>query len=128
MTERRWVAKTVVQAIHDAQLAEHGGAPGIRDETLLESALARPQQIASYGDPDPFDLAATYMVGIISNHPFVDGNKRTGFLVGFTFLDRHGLEISASEAEVFEIVTAIAAGTLNEADVANWLRANVTSP
>ena len=117
-----WVAETVVLAMHARLLAEHGGAPGVRDAAMLESALARPQQLLAYSDPDLCQLAAAYAAGIVRNHPFVDGNKRTGFMTAFVFLARNGMRLVASEIDAAHIVTALAAGELDEATFAAWLR------
>lgn len=97
MKEPVWIDRDVVLAIHDALLFELGGATGFRDETLLDSALARPQNLFLYKSPDLFALAAAYIFGIVRNHPFVDGNKRTGFVVGGIFLERNGKVLMASE-------------------------------
>jgi death-on-curing protein len=120
----RWLSKRVVLAIHAEQLAEHGGAPGIRDEGLLDSALARPRQRAVYAEPDAADLAASYSYGIVSNHPFVDGNKRTGFVAGATFLLLNGRAFEASEADVVTTFERLAAGELSEHLFAEWFRVN----
>lgn len=120
----QWLRRSVVLAIHGEQLAEHGGRGGVRDEGLLDSALARPRQLASYGVPDVFALAAAYGCGIIRNHPFFDGNKRTGFLAAFVFLAINGQVLRAGEAEVVEVVVAVAAGRMDEAGLAAWLAAN----
>ena len=118
----RWLIEGVVIAMHGEQIAEHGGSPGIRDAGLLSSALARPQNQAVYGDPSVFDLAAAYAFGIIRNHPFVDGNKRTGFLAAYVFLDLNGWELMASEAEAVAAVLALAADEMDEAGFADWLK------
>jgi death-on-curing protein len=120
----RWLSKRVVLAIHAEQLAEHGGAPGIRDDGLLESALARPRQRAAYAEPDAADLAASYSYGIVRNHPFVDGNKRTGFVAGATFLLLNGRAFEAAETDVATTFEQLAAGALTEQRLAEWLRAN----
>jgi death on curing protein len=120
----RWLLEGAVIAIHLEQVAEHGGSPGIRDVDLLSSALARPQNQAAYGDPSVFDLAAAYAFGIIRNHPFVDGNKRTGFLAAYVFLDLNGWELMASEAEVVAAVLALASGEMDEAGFSHWLKQN----
>ena len=122
--EPAWVAGTVVLALHGRLLAEHGGSPGLRDNALLESALARPQQLLAYGEPDVFELAAAYADGIVQNHPFVDGNKRTGFMTAYVFLARNGLRLIASEIDAVTVVTALAAGDLDEVAFATWLRGN----
>lgn len=116
------MAETVVLAMHARLLAEHGGAPGVRDAAMLESALARPRQLLAYGDPDLCELAAACAAGIVGNHPFVDGNKRTGFMAAFVFLARNGMRLVASEIDATHIVTALAAGELDEATFAAWLR------
>ncbi len=117
-----WVPQPVVLAIHGHLLAEHGGAQGVRDVGLLESALARPEQLNAYGTPDLFDLAASYTIGLVKNHPFVDGNKRTGFMVGYVFLGRNGHRLMADEAATTQTVLAVAAGEIDENSYANWLR------
>jgi death-on-curing protein len=117
----RLLLEGVVIAMHGEQIAEHGGSPGIRDAGLLSSALARPQNQAVYGDPSVFDLAAAYAFGIIRNHPFVDGNKRTGFLAAYVFLNLNGWELMASEAEAVAAVQALAANEMDEAGFAGWL-------
>jgi death-on-curing protein len=124
VTGEKWVPKSVVLAVHDLQLAEHGGLAGMRDEALLDSDLARARNLAATGDADDFEWAAAYMAGIIKNHPFVDGNKRTGFLVAFVFLDQLGHVLDAPEADTVEVVMALAAGELEEAPLAHWLRDN----
>lgn len=116
-----WLLEAVVRAVHAEQLAAHGGGAGVRDPGLLASALARPRHLAQYGQPDAFALAAAYAWGIIRNHPFVDGNKRTGFLAAYVFLDCNGWELTASEAEVAAVVLALAAGDMDEAAFAAWL-------
>jgi death on curing protein len=120
----RWLLNGVVLALHDEQLAEHGGSPGVRDAGLLSSALARPQNQVAYGDPSVFDLAAAYAFGIIRNHPFVDGNKRTGFLAAYVFLDLNGWELMAPENEAVAAVLALAAGEIQEAGFSEWLKTN----
>jgi death-on-curing protein len=118
----RWLRQDVVVAMHSELIAEHGGRPGIRDVGLLSSALARPQNQAAYGDSAVFDLAAAYAFGIISNHPFVDGNKRTGFLAAFIFLYLNGWELIATEAETVAAVLALALREMDEAGLSNWLK------
>ena len=112
-------------AAHSRLLAAHGGAEGLRDAGLLESALASPRQHYSYGDPHIVDLAALYTAGLVRNHPFVDGNKRTGFAVGAAFLELNGFVFRATEEDAVEAVFALAAGDLDEAGYAKWLRSNV---
>ena len=118
----RWLLGGVVIAMHDEQLAEHGGAPGVRDMGLLQSALARPQHLAAHGDPDVAALAASYAGGIARNHPFVDGNKRTAFVVANVFLLDHGSDIAADDADIVARMNALASGQLNEEAFAEWLR------
>ena len=120
----RWVDKALVLAIHDRQIAEHGGSAEVRDEGLLESALARAQQLHAYGDPAPdlADLAAALASGIARNHPFVDGNKRTAAVCCETFVDMNGAALEASDVELFPQFLALAEGKLPERDFAAWLR------
>jgi len=108
--------------MHDEQLAEHGGPTGVRDEGLLQSALARPQTVLAYGDPDACDLAAAYAFGIARNHPFVDGNKRAAALSALLFLQLNGVAFRIGEAELVVMVQALAGGELDEAQVAQWFR------
>ena len=114
-----------VLAAHGRLLAEHGGAEGLRDAGLLESALARPRQHYAYGSPDVMELAAIYTVGIVRNHPFVDGNKRIGFSTGVAFLLLNSFELRATEQDATRAVIALAAGDLDEAGYVAWLRSNV---
>jgi len=118
-----WLGRAFTLAVHDALLAEHGGAPGLRDDNLLESALARPRQLHAYGDPDSFDLAAEYAFGIARDHPFVDGNKRTAFVVSVTFLRLLGHSLVAPREEVVAVFTALGAGKQDEAGLAGWFQA-----
>ena len=120
----RFVDRRALLLLHDESLAEHGGAPGLRDEGLLDSALARPINLAAYGEPDFAALAASYGVGVAKNHPFVDGNKRAAFLAVGLFLYLNGLRLHASQAEATVTMLAVAAGDLCEADFAAWLRAH----
>ena len=124
MSGWRWLDERVVIAIHDAQLSEHGGASAIRGVGLLRSALARPQHMAAYEAPDAFDLAAAYAWGIVRNHPFVDGNKRTALVAAGVFLYDYGHDIDAGDAETVRVMLALTAGELAERDFAAWLRAN----
>lgn len=117
-----WVAIDVAMAAHREQLAEHGGGDGVRDQTLLESAMARPQNLAAYGEPDAAALAASYAYGIARNHPFVDGNKRTALVVSETFLVLNGFVLDATDAELVVTFLALAAGDLPEDALAEWLR------
>lgn len=110
----------IAEAVHGEQLAEHGGGEGVRDARLLESALARPQNLVTYGTPDMAALAAAYAFGIARNHPFVDGNKRTAAVVSETFLAINGIALDASDAEIVVAFTALAAGELSEDELADW--------
>lgn len=121
-----WIDERDALALHDHLLALDGGADGVRDEGLLSSALARPQQIIAYGDrPGVVELAAAYTFAILRNHPFIDGNKRTGFVVGALFLELNGYRLIASEEDATQAVMGLAAGTLDEPAFVAWLRANV---
>jgi death-on-curing protein len=120
-----WIDAAVVGAIHEEQLAEHGGATGLRDPALLEAALARPLNLDAYGTPDACDLAAAYAFGIARNHAFVDGNKRTALVVAETFLVLNGHELTASDAECVSAMLALAGGDMDAETFAAWLRANV---
>ena len=122
-----WLEKRLVLAIHDRQLAEHGGSPGLRDEGLLESALARPQQLHAYGDPPPdlADLAASLAHGLARNHPFVDGNKRTAFVSCRTFVALNGFDLVATAEDKYLNILALAEGQLSAEEFAVWLRDNI---
>lgn len=123
--EPLWIETRDVLAIHDRHLAFHGGAVGVRDSGLLESALARPRQHYAYVDsPSIIEMAALYMAGIVRNHPFVDGNKRTGFVVGVLFLELNGFDFRAGEADATQAVMNLAAGKLDEASYIAWLLKN----
>lgn len=123
--EPKWLGVESVLVIHEEQLAEHGGAAGMRDMGLLHSALARPRNAWSYGQEDLVALGALYAAGIMRNHSFIDGNKRTGFLAAYSFLYVNGLEIVADEAEVIVQCLALAAREIDDAEFAAWLRDNV---
>ena len=125
MKEPVWIDRRVVIAVHELLLSEHGGALGVRDETLLDSALARPRHLFAYEQADLTDLAAAYVGGIVRNHPFVDGSKRTGFMTGYIFLARNGLRLKASETEAAKMVFDLAAGTLTETEFTVWLGTRV---
>jgi death-on-curing protein len=118
----RWIDRRALELLHDESLAEHGGAPGLRDEGLLESALARPLNAAAYGEPDVHDLAAVCAVGLAKNHPFVDGNKRAGFLALGMFLALNGWRLTASQVDATLTMLAVAAGQMDETALAHWLR------
>jgi death-on-curing protein len=119
-----WVLRETVLTLHEQSLAEFGGAAGIRDEGLLDSALAKPENLFAYGKPTLFELAASYGFGLVKNHPFVDGNKRVGFIVAVVFLELNGYRFQATEAEAAVRTLALAAGEISEADFAAWLKAN----
>ncbi len=117
-----WIVDAVALAIHEAQLAEHGGLAGLRDEGLFSSAMARPQNLAAYGDrPDAADLAAAYAFGLARSHPFLDGNKRTAFVVMELFLNINGWTLDADDAECISTMESVAAGDLTEKNLAAWL-------
>jgi death-on-curing protein len=117
-----WLELAVVLAIHDAQLADHGGASGVRDRGLLESALARPRNLAAYGKPDLAALAASYGHGVLRNHPFVDGNKRTALMAVELFLERNGFTLTASDEECVLAILEVAQDRWSENKFAAWLR------
>ena len=118
----RWVDRRALLLLHEDSLAEHGGARGLRDEGLLESALARPLNLAVYGQPDAADLAASYGVGLAKNHPFVDGNKRAAFLAVGLFLALNGQRLVVDQVNATFTMLAVAAGTLDETQFAAWIR------
>jgi death-on-curing protein len=120
--EWTWVDQHVVWAIHRSQIARHGGLDGVRDQGLIESALARPQNLAAYGDPDAADLAAAYACGIAKNHGFLDGNKRTALVVALLFLANNGFETKVNQVEVVRLMEAVADGTTDEPAAAEWFR------
>jgi death-on-curing protein len=121
----KWFDKRALLLLHDESLAEHGGLPGLRDEGLLDSALARPLNLAAYGEPDSCELAASYCVGIAKNHPFVDGNKRAAFLALGLFLYSNGQRLTATQAEATLAILAVATGEWDEATLAAWLRERI---
>jgi len=125
MANWRWLDPRLAQALHAEQLAEHGGAAGIRDAGLLTSALSRPQNLASYGNPDVADLAAAHAWGIVRNHPFVDGNKRVALILCETFLIINGYELDADDVSLTMAFVELAAGTTDETALAEWVRARV---
>jgi death on curing protein len=124
MSEPVWIEDELVLAIHDRQLVEHGGAEGLRDEALLQSALGRPPNHFAYESTDVVELAAKYTAGIVQNHPFVDGNRRPGFVVGVLFLELNGYRFTASEEAAAQAVFELAAGTMDERGFCEFLRAN----
>ncbi|MCI0447862.1 type II toxin-antitoxin system death-on-curing family toxin [bacterium] len=122
-----WISKALIIAIHDRQLAEHGGSAGVRDENLLESALGRPQQLYAYGDslPDLADLAATLAYSLARNHPFVDGNKRTAAVTCETFIELNDGLLKAEDVDLFPRFLALAEGKLRVEEFASWLRSHI---
>jgi death on curing protein len=121
-----WVALEVAEAAHLEQLAEHGGGEGMRDERLLDSAMARAQNLAVHGKPDAAALAAAYAFGIARNHPFIDENKRTAAVVSETFLALNGFALEATDAELVVAILALAAGELSEEELADWFRGHLS--
>lgn len=124
MKEPEWVLREVVFAAHEQSLAQFGGSAGVRDEGLLDSALGKPLNLFAYGKAGLFELAASYAFGIVKNHPFIDGNKRTGFIVAVVFLELNGYEFQAGEVDATLQTLALAAGDISEAVFAGWLKAN----
>lgn len=122
-----WIEESIVWAIHEAQLSEHGGSTGVRDAGLLASALARPVNLAAYGTPDIADCAAAYGFEISRNHPFIDGNKRTAFVCTELFLEMNGYRLDAADADCVLTMLAVAAGDMDEPGFAAWLRVNTAS-
>jgi death-on-curing protein len=122
MSEWKWVSRDALLLLHDESLAEHGGAAGMRDAGLLDSALARPLHLVAYGEPDLADLAAAYGVGLAKNHPFVDGNKRAAFLAVGLFAMVNGQRLRATQADATLTMLAVASGRLDDAGFAQWLR------
>ncbi|MEJ8855584.1 type II toxin-antitoxin system death-on-curing family toxin [Variovorax robiniae] len=125
MSEWRWVNQRALMLLHEESLAEHGGAPGIRDEGLLKSALARPLNLVAYGESDMAELAAAYGVGLAKTHPFVDGNKRVAFLAVGLFLALNGYRLVVSQAEATLSMLDVAASGIDEAEFANWIRDHI---
>ena len=124
MKEPIWLNREDCLAIHEMMLAQHGGLAGVRDESLLESALSKPQHLFAYASPTLADMAASYAAGIVLNHPFLDGNKRTGFMLAATFLELNGVEFTATEESVIAMTLALASGKLKQAAYAEWLGEN----
>jgi death-on-curing protein len=127
LADWNWIDRGFAFAVHDHQLELHGGGRGVRNEGLLDSALARPQNLDAYGSPDAAALAASYAFGIARNHPFVDGNKRTALVVCETFLVDNGYSLEATDAELVVLFEALAAGELSEDELAGWLRDRTSS-
>jgi len=125
VNEPKWLLDAAVLIALEITLANHGGAEGIRDPHLLESALARPKNLFAYGKTDLCELAAAYTFGIAKNHPFFDGNKRTGFLAGAVFLELNGKRLLASEPDATRIILGVASDIVNEQQLADWYRENI---
>ena len=124
MTRWRWLEAADLVAMHREVIAEFGGRPGLRDQALLESAAARPKHLAAYGPASAFDLAAAYAFGLARNHPFIDGNKRIALIASFTFLALNGWEVEAEETATVLVFVDLAAGEIDEKQLARWLEAN----
>lgn len=120
-----WIQPALINSVHDEQLAEHGGGTGVRDANLLGSALARPEQLAHYGMPDAADLAASYGYGISRNHPFIDGNKRTAFVAMELFLALNCFDLVATDVDCVTTMLQVAAGDIDEAAFAAWIRTHM---
>lgn len=125
MSAWKWINRQVLLLLHDESLAEHGGGSGLRDEGLLDSALARPLNLALYGQPDVADLAASYGVGLAKNHAFVDGNKRAAFLAVGMFLAVNGYRLQATQADATLTMMDVAAGAMDESTFAQWIRNHI---
>ena len=125
MTEWKWLRSETAEAVHDEQLAEHGGGAGVRDNGALLSALARPQNLVAYGSPDAADLASAYVFGVAKNHPFVDGNKRTAWVLARLFLQLNGVNLQFDPVEAVIMMLSLASGELSEDQVAEWFRERV---
>lgn len=127
MQEPVWVLDETVLAIHNRQIAEHGGLAGVRDAGALSSALNRPKNKFAYEDPTLFDMAAAYAFGLATNHPFADGNKRTAYVVSLTFLRLNGFRMTATQEDKYRTFLSLAAGSLTEAALAQWFERNSTA-
>ncbi len=127
MTAWEWLDKAIILAVHDRQIAEHGGGQGIPDEGLLESALHRPVNLSRYGEPEVGDLAAAYAFGIARNHPFVDGNKRTAWVAARLFLMLNAVDLQFDKADATIMMQCLAAGDLSEDEVARWFRDHIVT-
>ena len=125
MREWQWVSRQVLEAVHERQIAEHGGGVGLRDENALESALSRPLNLAQYGEPDAAELAASLAFGLAKNHPFVDGNKRSAWVGARLFLRLNGVDLTFDRAEATVMVQQLASGELSESQVAQWFRERI---
>jgi death-on-curing protein len=122
VSDWKWLRDDLALAIHEEQLAEHGGREGVRDSGALGLALARPRNLATYGEPDASSLAAAYAFGVARNHPFVDGNKRTAWVLARLFLKLNGLRLEFNEAEAVLVMLSLAAGEITESELADWFR------
>jgi len=122
--EWEWLSRRLVETLHAESLSRFGGTPGMRDEDLLESALARPKHLAHYEKPSPFQLASAYCEGIVNNHPFADGNKRAGLLAARAFLFKNGYRLEPEETKMVAVIRQVAAGKLGREELAEWLEAN----
>jgi death-on-curing protein len=127
MTDWRWVSAQVIYAVHDRQIAEHGGGAGVRDAGLVESALMRPENLAAYGEPDAAALAAAYAYGLVRNHGFIDGNKRTAWIAARLFLADNDYRLAFDKVEAVKLVEALAAGSVSEDVLAQWLKDRLTA-
>ncbi len=127
MSEWLWLRPDTAEAVHSEQLADWGGGEGIRDSGALDSALARPRNLAAYGDPDAAALAAAYAFGVAKNHPFVEGNKRTAWVLARMFLAKNGLVLKFSDAEAVVIMVGLASGEVSETELAAWFRKRISA-
>ena len=127
MSEPIWLSRHSLELLHSESIAEHGGADGLRDEGLFESALARPRNLAVYGTPDAAALAAAYGFGLAKNHPFVDGNKRIALVAVETFLMLNGFALTADDAQTVLVMLSVASGSFSEDELADWLRKNIAA-
>ena len=127
MNDWQWIGSPVALALHADQLRAWGGSPGVRDEGLIDSALARPQNLEAYGKPDAAALAASYAFGLAKNHPFIDGNKRTALVVCETFLIDNGYKLEAADAELAVLFEDLAGGEVSEDELADWLRERISA-
>ncbi len=125
MTEPVWLTDDLPLALHERLVADFGGLTGVRDRGLLDSAMARPKQLAAYGSPGIVELAAAYASGVVRNHPFIDGNKRVGFMLAYIFLARNGYRFLAGEAAATQAILDLASGALSEQEFISWLADNV---
>lgn len=126
MTEPIWIERKALELLHDESLAEHGGSPGLRDENLFESALARPKNLFGYeGGTDIARLAASYAYGLAKNHPFIDGDKRTAFIAATLFIRMNGSRLSADQVDAYNMMVRLASSEIGEEEFAAWLRGNI---